>query len=491
MFFALSLLSAQVLAAPLVLEGELTADGPAFVMLPFEVPPGTVEVQVDHPIQQPENILDYGVFDPSGFRGWGGGNAEPAVIGVDAASRSYLPGAVPSGTWSVLIGKAKLVTFPARYRLEIELRTVATLPAQTARRDFVPTTLKTDARWYAGDFHVHSRESGDAEPTLDEVADFAASRGLDFVELSEHNTPASVSWLSDAQPRHPDVLLLPGVEFTTYAGHANGIGATKYVDHRLGLDAVSLDTALAAFAAQDVVFSINHPLLDLGTTCIGCAWKHPIPREQLGAIELGTGGWDKTGVLFTKKVIAWWERLSSQGVRAAPIGGSDDHSGGRGTGPFDSPIGSPTTMVFATRLDPSGLVAGVRAGHTVVKLQGPDDPMVDLRINEAMVGDALEASSATLKVTVTDGIGATLVVLRDGAEFKSVLVDATPFVLTDSLAEGGRYRAEIRLQDQPRTVTNNLWLTLVSKPMGCDSTGAPVLLAVALALAARSRPRWS
>jgi uncharacterized protein (TIGR03382 family) len=117
--------------------------------------------------------------------------------------------------------------------------------------------------------------------------------------------------------------------------------------------------------------------------------------------------------------------------------------------------------------------------------------MVDLRINEAMVGDALEASSATLKVTVTDGIGATLVVLRDGAEFKSVLVDATPFVLTDSLAEGGRYRAEVRLQDQPRTVTNNLWLTLVSKPMGCDSTGAPVLLAVALALAARSRPRWS
>jgi len=293
------------------------------------------------------------------------------------------------------------------------------------------------------------------------------------------------------QPRHPDVSLLPGVEFTTYAGHANGIGATKYVDHRLGLDGVSLDTALAAFAEQDVVFSINHPLLDLGTTCIGCAWKHPIPRERLGAVEIGTGGWDKTGVLFTKNVIAWWDRLASQGVRAAPIGGSDDHSGGRGTGMFDSPIGSPTTMVFATSLDPSGIVAAVRAGHTVVKLQGPEDPMVDLRINDAMVGDALEASTATLKVTVTDGVGATLVVLRDGAEFKSVPVDATPFVLTESLTEGGRYRAEVRLDGQPRTVTNNLWLTLVSKHTGCDATGAPVLLAVALALAARlrSRPR--
>ena len=37
---------------------------------------------------------------------------------------------------------------------------------------------------------------------------------------------------------------------------------------------VTLDTALANFATQDVVFSLNHPLLDLGQTCIGCAWKH-------------------------------------------------------------------------------------------------------------------------------------------------------------------------------------------------------------------------
>lgn len=344
----LTALLTTILAVPVIIEGDLPDGDPAFVMIPFDVPAGTVEIEIAHPRQQPENILDYGVFDQNGFRGWGGGNSENLILNAAAASRSYLPGPINPGTWHVLIGKAKIIVSPARYRLEIETRTFATLPAQSLRAPFLPVQLKSEARWYAGDFHVHSRESGDAAPTADAIALFAAMRGLDFVELSEHNTTASVSWLNDVQSRHPNLLLIPGVEFTTYSGHANGIGATQYVDHRFGLEGNSLDTALAAFATQDVVFAINHPLLDLGTTCIGCAWKHKIPRDQLGAVEIGTGGWDKTGVIFTRQVIPWWERLVAQGIKAAPIGGSDDHSGGTGTGQFDSPIGSPTTMVFAT-----------------------------------------------------------------------------------------------------------------------------------------------
>ncbi len=460
-------------AAPLVIEGALPDGGPDFVMIPFEVPAGTVELSVAHPVLQPENILDYGVFDPSGYRGWGGGNSEPAVIGVNAASRSYLSGPIGAGTWSVLIGKAKIITAPATYRLEIELRTTATLAPQP-RATFVPTRLKEEARWYAGDFHVHSQQSGDAQPTMDAVASFAALRGLDFVEFSEHNTTAQLGFLNEVQARHPDVLLLPGVEFTTYAGHANGIGATRYVDHRLGYGDVTLDTALSGFAQQDVVLSINHPLLELGQSCIGCAWKHRVPREQLGAVEIGTGGFDKTGLLFGKQTLAWWERFSAQGLRFAPIGGSDDHSGGQGTGMFDSPIGSPTTMVFAQGLEPASIVAGVRAGHTVVKLQGPMDPMVELRVGEAMVGDEVSVSEATLAVTVTGGVGAKLVIFRDGAEFRVLDVDATPFVFTEALTEGGRFRAEAQLAGQPRTVTNNLWVTLTPpmKPSGCSSVGA-------------------
>ncbi|MFO0599886.1 MAG: CehA/McbA family metallohydrolase [Myxococcaceae bacterium] len=495
------LVSSIAVAAPVVLEGTLPEGGPDFVMVPFDVPAGTVELEIAHPSQQPSNILDYGVFDPSGFRGWGGGNSENLIIGEQAASRSYLPGPMPAGQWAVVIGKAKIITTPATYRLEIDLRTTATLAPQTARTPFTRVTLSSEARWYQGDLHVHSRESGDAEPTLDAIALFAAMRGLDFVELSDHNTTAQLSWINDAQSRSSRVLFLPGVEFTTYAGHANGIGSTKYVDHRLGYQDVSLDSALAAFAQDDVVFSINHPLLDLGMTCIGCAWKHPLPKSQLGAIEIQTGGFDKTGLIFGKQTLAYWERLSSQGLHLAPVGGSDDHSGGTGTGSFDSPIGNPTTVVFASSLEPSAIVAGIRAGHTVVKLQGPADPMIDLRVGNSMVGDTVSVISSdpakvegvSLTATLSDiDQGTTLVVLKDGQEWRNAGLTPGTTSWSEALTEPGRYRAELRVNGEPRTVTNNLWVVSTMPPAknaGCSSVPLEGLcLLAALAWLSRKPP---
>ncbi len=465
-----------------VLEGQLDG-GADFEMISFVVPSGTVEISVSHPkpFDQPNNILDFGLWDPTGFRGYGGGNSEPFVVGELAASRSYLPGPILPGTWGVLVGKAKVPQQPPRYRLELEFRSVATLPPQ-ARAELRPVELSTDARWYAGDFHVHSSESGDARPSLDTVATFAASRGLDFVEFSEHNTNAHVGLLDAAQARHPNVLLVPGVEFTTYKGHANGIGALRYVDHRLGLGGVTIDTALAALKEQGAIVSINHPLLDLGDACIGCKWEHRVPRD-LQAVELATGGWDKTGVFFTKDTIAWWERLSSQGLRAAPLGGSDDHEGGVGSGAFYSPIGNPTTMVFARGLSVAALLDGVRAGHTVVKLQGPADPMIDLRIGDGMVGDDVVVSAGEIVATVTGGAGATLLVLRDGKEYARVEVVGDSFEHRQPLTEGGRYRAEVQLEGEPRTITNNLWVSLVARPEGCGcASGSELLWLLAVVL---------
>lgn len=478
-------------AQPLVLEGDLPTDGPDFVLVPFDVPAGTAELEVRHPVQQSDNILDYGLHEPSGaFRGWGGGNTEPIVVGVEASSRSYLVGPLPAGTWNVVIGKAKVVTSPAHYRLEIERRTTPTLTAQVERHAYLPAAaLSSEARWYAGDFHVHSKESGDAHPAIDDIATFARGRGLDFVELSDHNTSSQLDFMGDAQGRHPQLLLVPGVEFTTYAGHANGIGATAYVDHAFGVGGASFEGAVAKFSAQGAVFSINHPMLDLGLNCIGCAWKQPIPRDSLGAVEIGTGGWDKTGLLFTKQAIAFWDRLVAQGVHAACVGGSDDHSGGTGTGQFDSPIGNPTTMVFATELSAAAIVGAVKAGRTVVKLQGPDDPMVDLRSTAVpldgadarvttLVGRTIAwpANAFTFDVTVTGGQGATLKVIVDGVERVSMPVTADPFdtPVTVGVPETGesRVRAEVWIDGQPRTVTSHAFFARAPEPKGCGCSSS-------------------
>ncbi len=476
----------SALALPPI-EGEFPADAD-FITIPFEVPAGTAELRIEHETLEAGAVIDWGLEGPDGFRGYGGGNTEPITTGVKASSRSYLTGPITPGTWKVYAGKAKSPSGTPGYRVTVALRDVATLADEPQRRAWAaPAPLKSAARWYAGDFHTHSRESGDAKPTFDAMVALAKSRGLDFIELSDHNTSSQLELMGDAQGRSPDVLLVPGVELTTYGGHANGIGATRWVDHRVGFNGVTMNGIAAALVQQGAVFSINHPVLDLGDACIGCKWSHALPRDSIGAIEIGTGGWDATGLLFTREAIRFWDRVLDLGLHVAAVGGSDDHTAGVGS---MSPIGNPTTMVFARELSVDAVVEAVRKGRTVVKLQGPDDPMVELTAGDATVGDTVAAAEPTLKARVTGGSGAKLVWVVNGKAEPAVDVTADAFdaerTFTAPAQGETRVRAEVWVGGYPRTVTSHVWLT-PAPPKGCSAAaGLPLVL---LALAALQRRR--
>lgn len=453
---------------PLV--GEVVAGPPDHVLVPFEVPEGTAEIEVRHDDQSADNILDWGLVDPDGFRGWGGGNDEPAIVGVDAASRSYLPGPIPAGTWHLVIGKAKIEVSPATYDAEVVLRTTATLAPQPERAPYVQSEpLVTEARWYAGDFHVHSRESGDARPPIDEIATFARSRGLDFVELSDHNVLTQNDFIVAAQADHPDLLLVPGMEFTTYAGHANAIGATVWVDHKIGQPGVTIEGAIAAFAEQGALVSINHPVLDLGTFCIGCAWDHEIDPSTIHAIEIASTGLDQAGGLFDDQAIEYWDDLCDAGAHLAALGGSDDHRAGVDLGGFQSPIGDPTTMVQATELSVAALLQGIRDSRTVVKLQGPGDPMIELDSAWRTSGDTIWADlPVTYDIRVTGGDGLAVHIVRDGIDVEEFTVQGDSIATTIAIAslEAGETRTRVELHDDlgRRVITSNIW------QRRCDAT---------------------
>lgn len=481
-------------AEPVVLEGDVPADG-EFFTLPFEVTAGTRELEVRHDDLSSSNILDWGLFAPDGgFVGWGGGNSEPAVVGPDASSRSYRLTGLTPGTWRVLVGKALVTQTPAKYRVEVEQRTTPVLAPQT-RNGWQPAVLATGARYYAGDLHVHSVESGDARASLDDIATLAVARGLDFVALSEHNTVTTLDFLGDAQARNERVLLVPSIEFTTYAGHMNVFGASRVPPFWFGLEGASFDAALADFGAQGGVPTINHPTLDLGTFCIGCAWRQPV-SEGLKAIEVGVGGWDETGSLFDESALLYWETLASRGVHLTAVGGSDDHRAGAGLNQTQSAIGSPTTLVFADELSVAALKRGLLAGDTVVKLRGADDPMVTLSLppGATRVGDTVLASAVEVTATVTGGAGHQLVWIENGVVARVERVDGESFTSRFALSapdgRSARVRAEVRIDQQPRTVTSHLWLgertglppVEVKKAAGCSATGLEGFLLLALML---------
>jgi MYXO-CTERM domain-containing protein len=479
---ALIVASPQIAAAQdVVLEDVVSEDGGDHLLVPFEVPAGVVEMEIVHDDLSEENILDWGLYGPGKvFRGYGGGNTEPAVVGVEASSRSYLTGPIEAGTWYVHVGKAKLVESPAQYHIEIYFRDTPTLAPQV-RKPYAPAELETGARWYAGDFHVHSLESGDAAATLDEIADLARSRGLDFVALSEHNTTSALDFLVDAQARHPDVLFVPSVEFTTYGGHANAFGATEWVDHKIGLEGVTIAAAAQAFADQGTIFTINHPALFVGDLCIGCGWEHELDPALIGGVEIATGAWSVSGKFFGHDAIAFWDSFCVQGFHVAALGGSDDHRAGVDLGVFGSPIGSPTTMVYAESLSAAALIAGIRNGRTVVMLEGSDDPMIELSSSIAAVGDTVAAQRTTLRARVTGGAGNQLVFVVDGVDMATMPITSDDFtgeLTTQPPAEGqSRVRAEVWLEGTPRTVTSHLWLVWGEaggdEGCGCRVTGAP------------------
>ncbi len=463
------------------LEGAIASDGGDYVLLPLTVPVGTVEISIAHSDGGDSEILDWGVWSPEGFRGWGGGLTEDTVIGVDESSRGYLSGPITPGAWTLVIGKAKLVGGAASYLVDVEYRDAATLtPVPSAAFD--PVLLEPEARWYAGDLHVHSEESGDATATLDQIATLARANGLDFVVVTDHNTVSHHERLAAAQPDHDDFLFLRGIEVTTYAGHGGAFGVSDYVDHRVGLDGVSATTIIDDVVAQGGVFSINHPALELGEACIGCAWRHDdTPWDEVSGIEIHTGPYDVSAVLFTPQSIEIWDEQEDAGHRLAAVGGSDDHRAGMD----DAEIGHPTTLVLAAGLSEELILEGIRAGRTVVKLRAPDDPMVILTADTSDGGvanlgtDVTGVGYALLHAHVTGGDGTSLEIWRDGERIEQAPVDGDDVTLDFTYPVTGeveRYRAELVGGVGRLTVTSHLYVqgdpALGDDGGCCDGGGA-------------------
>lgn len=496
-----AVLLAAVLST-LTFEGEIDETDGDYVVVDFEVPEGVVEIHVAHSDGSQQNVLDWGVWSPSGFRGWGGGLEDDAVVGAVESSRGYLPGPIEAGTWSVVIGVAVLDASPATYDITVTLHDAATLsPRERATPQ--PGDLGGGARWYAGDLHVHSSESGDASASMDAIAALASERGLDFVVLSDHNTVSQHALASAFQDAQPELLFVRGAEITTYAGHGNGLGIASYVDHRVGLGERSAAAIVADVTAQGGAFVVNHPALDLGDACIGCAWTHEdTPWDQVAAIEIHTGPYD-VWPIFGRTVLALWDDLQDQGHRITAVGGSDDH---RATGEVTStrsPIGSPTTMVHAESLSEEAILEAIRAGRVVVKLRGPDDPMAELSVTGedgavGRLGDTIASATVVLEARVTGGDGSSVLLVKNGAVVESAAVDGDDVTLRfeqETSAAGDRYRVHV-LDGTEATVTNHVYVDW-AEPLatgdeggcGCRTSGGAGSGLLALSVLALMRRR--
>lgn len=485
----------------------------SFVFLPVEVPAGTTAIRAWYCYDTPElpvdqlpqfaikHTIDFGLYEPrpagqdmwtmDQYRGWSGSgyfkditvspegyadDPDPSRKPIGKTSRGYRPGPIPAGTWGVELGVAAVVPVgqgdldgKVHWRVELRLEddpAFADEPYVPAPYDTTPA--KAGPGWYAGDFHVHTDQSGDAKhkaPARD-VLDYAfrplsaGGAGLDFVQATDHNTDTGWHEWGRLQPRYPGKLVARNEEITTYRGHVNAPGIGELADYRTGpvyertaggglrllRAARPVSRIFDQVHASGGVTQLNHPTIFdarlplLGILCRGCSWEYGAAETEFGkidAVEVMTGpqglkldGLNTGPNPFTPLALEFYEdAVGRAGKTIAAVSGSDAHAGGNAslTDITGTPVGSPATMVYAQELSEQGIADAVRAGHTYVRAFGLRSPQLAFEARgshapasqpPAIFGDTVVAGSIQFRARVT-GRGAgpepmVLLVTRNG-----------------------------------------------------------------------------
>jgi hypothetical protein len=386
--------------ASAVLVGTVADGDEPYRLLAFEVPVGCDRVTVRYH-HDPGSILDLGLLDPratgfptrDGFRGWSGSARREVFVARTEATPGYLPGPLPPGRWHVLLGLARVARGGCRFTVEVEVTPAGTMPipaAAPAVRDAPAESGGADpaaaaAGWYPGDLQTHTHHS-DAHGSLDELLAAARTRGLRYLAVTDHNT---VSHHAPLRARSDATLLgVPGMEVTSYRGHANVWGASGWVDFRLRDDD---DVAAMVTRAHELggLVSINHPKTQPG--CIGCDWEYAVPAD-VDAFEAWQGPW----LLRNWESLARLDRLLAGGRRLTLVGGSDRH---QPAGPERDPpwlqVGSPTTWLWLERFDVAGVKHAIAHGRASVS-EGPGGPQIELEAAGAAMGARLPPAASHL-----------------------------------------------------------------------------------------------
>jgi hypothetical protein len=399
-------------AREIVIEGEITGDHhQSYLARQFDVPEGMQGITVDfeHDGAAHRTVIDLGLQDPHGFRGWTGSNKNHIAISAFDATPGYRHGPILAGRWALLLGVPNAREGVAtRYRATIRLHPEYDLAAALAPAD---APRDEEARWYRGDLHTHTGHSDGyclstkrvpvPCPVHRTVAAGIAA-GLDFLAVTDHNTLSHHQSLRELQPHFDDILLLPGREITTFFGHANVFGAAVPLDHRIGpAPGRSIGELLDDVRAQHALFSINHPTLPSGEACMGCGWRlDDVDYRRVDAIEVINGGAAKyfDDTPEAEAGIAFWQAILDRGVRVTAVGGSDNHDPGLLRDARQSPVGMPTTVVYAETLSQAGIFAGIRSGRVYVDLSGDAGRAVGLKASSgqstAVMGGSLSADRA-------------------------------------------------------------------------------------------------
>jgi hypothetical protein len=450
------------------------ADRQTYIELPFDVPEGITRVTIESSYTERDKhtTIDLGLFDGERFRGWSGGNKASFTLSETEATPSYLPGPIRPGRWKLILGVPNVRDgVRSEYTANIYFARATDTPAVST---FSQTPLRTSLAWYRGDLHMHDAHSdgscmsqtGRKVPCpLYRTVEGAARRGLDFIAISDHNTISHYDAMRELQPYFDNLLLIPAREITTFQGHANVYGTTEFIDFRLTSPYVpDINQLLKQVADLHGIFSINHPGLPSGESCMGCGWTiRNTDFSRVTAIEVVNGDLREG----PGSGIPLWQEQLNKGFRLTGLGGSDNHDADLSPD-ARSAVGRPTTVIHAQSLSERAILDAIREGHVFVDVEGTKDRILEFEAKTgtsmAAMGDAIKAPAEQqvhFEVRMIALPGASPEIIRDGQSValvdKSVSSKIGDTRAFDYVSDGNRhwFRVNVRSADGSLLIVGN------------------------------------
>ena len=391
---------------------------------PFEVPSGATRLFIRLRFEPPavsgiDTMLCLSLFDPTGFRGAGhrGGAQHDVVIDATHATPGYLPGSLQAGQWDAVIDTHMVAPgAPCRYTLDISTSDEPVAPVAPPASAPVSRPTRIAGRgWYRGDLHAHTVHS-DGEWDIPALLEAARARQLDFVTLTDHNTIAQLHNL-DALTTD-DLLVMGGMELTTFWGHALSLGTRRWIDWRVRTGERSMPQIAAEIEKEGGLFVIAHPLAPGDPCCTGCDWRYvDMMPGTARAVEVWNGLWH--GYSNNEAALALWYEWLNWGLRITATAGTDAH------GPAPAEARPGFNVVYATRRDEGAILRAIAHGRLYLS-SGPALELTGASgTTTGMMGDMLPRGAATIQARWRDvPPGARLRLIANGAQIDEDI--ATP-----------------------------------------------------------------
>lgn len=244
--------------------------------------------------------------------------------------------------------------------------------------------------YYLAELHSHTRHS-DGDFSTAELLEQANTFGYDVLAITDHNTMAPAREFESLETG--GLLVLPGMEWTTFFGHLLVIGANRVVDWRKAT-IETIDESLIEVKEAQGIAGIAHPFSIGSPICTGCHWDYHINDYHLVAfIEV----WNRvTPDEDHRSQLAYemWVDLLNQGYRISCSAGRDWH---REEALQDN---TALTYIGAREKSTEAVLASLKEGNYYISL-GPQ-MAISIQQKEKVyyMGQEISSGIAQLKIIV-------------------------------------------------------------------------------------------